>query len=119
MATDQLEITIRRMGPDDEGDVRCLAGRDSAPVPTGELIGARMNGRLVAARSLSNGELIADPFVRTVELAALLGEHASRLDGGQQGGRRRRGFLRRRPRAVLSPSPPGAGGRLLVLDRTS
>jgi hypothetical protein len=117
--TDRVEITIRALGPSDEGAVRALAGRDSAPVPAGHLVGAVMNGELVAARSLSTGEGIADPFVRTVEVRALLDEHASRLDGASHDQRRRRGLFRRRSRASLPSSPPGAGGRLVILDRTS
>lgn len=116
--TDRVEITIRALGPDDEGAVRRLAGRDSARVPAGRLVGAMINGQLVAARSLSTGELIADPFVRTADVCALLDEHASRLNGTSQDQRRRGGFLRRRSRASLPSSPPGAGGRLVILDRT-
>ena len=116
--TDRIEITIRALGPGDDGAVRRLAGRDSAPVPAGRLVGATMNGQLVAARSLSTRDLIADPFVRTAEVRALLDEHASRLNGTSEDRRRRRGFLRRRSRASLPSSPPGAGGRLVILDRT-
>jgi hypothetical protein len=72
----------------------------------------------VAARSLSTGDLIADPFVTTAAVRALLDEHASRLNGTLEGRRRRRGFLRTRSRASLPSSPPGAGGRLVILDRT-
>jgi hypothetical protein len=117
--TDPIEITIRALGPADEAAVRRLAGRDSTRMPEGRLWGAMMNGELVAARSLSTGERIADPFTRTAEVRALLDEHVSHLNGASRGRDRRRGFLRRRSRASLPSSPPGGGGRLVILDRTS
>jgi hypothetical protein len=116
--TDRIEITIRALGPDDEGPVRRLAGKDSARVPEGRLVGATIDGQLVAVRSLSTGDLVADPFVTTAAVRGLLDEHASRLNGTSEDRRRRRGFLNRRSRASLPSSPPGAGGRLVILDRT-
>jgi hypothetical protein len=117
--TDPVEITIRPLGPDDEEDVERLAGKDSARVPTDRLLGATMNGQLVAARSLRTDESIADPFVRTAGVRALLDEQAARLNGSPKSGRRRGAFFRRWSRASLPSSPPGAGGRLMVLDRSS
>jgi hypothetical protein len=116
--TDPIEITIRALGPADEAAIRRLAGRDSTRMPEGRLWGAMMNGELVAARSLSTGERIADPFTRTAEVRALLDEHVSHLNGASRGRDRRRSLLRRRSRASLPSSPPGAGGRLVILDRT-
>jgi hypothetical protein len=78
---------------------------------------AEVEGEALAALSVANGELVADPFSRTAELRALLELRAMQLRG--RAGRRRREGRRSRPhaaaRAALAGSPPGAGGRLLTL----
>jgi hypothetical protein len=53
-----------------------LAALDSADVPAGELLVAEADGVLVAARSLTTGESIADPFRPTLEVLALLAVRA-------------------------------------------
>lgn len=103
-------IVIRRLGAADAQALARLAGLDSAPRPTGEWIGAEVEGRLLAAASLDGQGTVADPFSRTDELRALLELRASQL--GRRSPHRRR---RRRARASLAASPPGAGGRLLTL----
>jgi hypothetical protein len=113
MRTAHEEITIRPLGEDDHDALRRLAQVDSAPVPPAPLLGISSNGRLLAARSLATGESIADPWVRTSGLTALLEERAS-----NHGGKRRR-WWRRRSRGTLPASPPGAGGRLLDLHARS
>lgn len=109
---------IRVLNGNDDAGISRLAQRDSAEAPPAPLLGASIDGELVAALSLSSGDLIADPFVRTNELAALLSAHAARLNGGSER-RGRLGFLHRRSRGALPASPPGAGGRLLALARRS
>lgn len=119
METTETQITIKTLDGGDSESLRRLAGRDSSDVPGGSLLGASVNGELVAAISLSSGDLIADPFVRTAELGALLEEHA-RLDGGRiERPRSLPGLRRRQSKAALPASPPGAGGRLLALARRS
>lgn len=90
-------ITIRRLSEADAAAIRELAGRDSQPVPVGELVGLEVEGRLVAMQSLTeNGEVIADPFARTAELRALLKLRVAQL--------RARGQRQApRPRAKRSP----------------
>lgn len=109
------EIAIRVLTSDDAPALTRLAGRDSASVPAGRLLGASVDGRLVAAHSVATGESIADPFLHTAEVRVLLAERARQL----RASRRRRGLLglfRGRPsRGALPASPPGAGGRLLRL----
>lgn len=63
-------LEIRRLATrgDDRSSLRRVAERDSATVPAGEVIGAELDGRLLAAHSLTTGETVADPFVET-ELA--------------------------------------------------
>ena len=108
-------VTIRRLGVLDEPDVAHLAQLDSKPVPRGDLLGAEIEGRLVAVAPIDGGETIADPFSRTSELRALLELRAVQLRG--RGPRRSRlGNLSRRRTPVGrpgAPAPPGAGGRLL------
>ncbi len=74
------EVTVRPLDPaaDHNALVR-LAELDSADVPEGELIGAELNGSLVAAISLDDHHLIADPFTRTEGLRSLLELRAAQL----------------------------------------
>jgi hypothetical protein len=76
------EITIGVLGPDQHEEVSHLAQLDSSRVPEGALLGATVDGRLLAAISLASGETIADPFVRTDWLRELLRERAAQLNGG-------------------------------------
>ncbi|MGZ5357386.1 MAG: hypothetical protein ACXWF9_00180 [Solirubrobacterales bacterium] len=93
-----------------------LAERDSAAVPPGRLLGAWVGGDLVAAHSVTRGGAIAHPFRPTEGVAGLLERRAQQLRVGDRP-RRRRHLLRRRSRAALPGSPPGAGGRAMVLER--
>jgi hypothetical protein len=100
-------IVIRRLGAADAGALERVAGRDSATVPEGDLIGAEFDGRLIAALSLQTGQLVADPFSPTAAAALLLRRRAERMRGeGERGSRRAglRGLLRsgRRPGALRS-----------------
>lgn len=110
------EITIRLLTEADGPALARLAQRDSAPTPSGRVLGALSGGELLAALSLSQGTAVADPFAPTSELRSLLDRRAAQLrgrDGGRAGGLRR--LLSRRSRAALPASPPGGGGRLLTL----
>jgi hypothetical protein len=109
------EITIRILDDGDGEELARLAQRDSGQVPLGRLLGASVDGRLVVARSLATGAVIADPFVPTAEVQALLERRAAQLRNGDEPHGGLRGLLRRRSRAALPASPPGAGGRLLTL----
>ena len=110
----ETEIAIRMLTEEDMEALTRLAERDSATVPPGRLLGASVNGRLVAAHSLATGESIADPFIPTEELQVLLSSRAFQLRGNGGGGLLRR-LRRRRARAALPSSPPGAG-RLRACD---
>jgi hypothetical protein len=114
MQGNETEIAIRTLTEEDTAALTRLAERDSATVPPGRLLGASVNGRLVAAHSLATGESIADPFVPTEELRILLASRAFQLRGSGRGGLLRR-LRSRRARASLPSSPPGAGGKLLQL----
>jgi hypothetical protein len=106
-------ITIRTIR-DDEPALLDLAQLDSGRVPTQPMLGAERDGQLIAAISIHDGELIADPFRHTAEASELLRVRRSQLNGHAP--RKRR--FRRRSRASLPASPPGAGGRLIQLPRS-
>lgn len=68
------EFTVRRLDPivaDHEAVVR-LAELDSAEPLEGEVLGAEVDGSLVAAISLDTHRVIADPFTHTAEIRSLL-----------------------------------------------
>ena len=74
------EVTVRPLDPAvDQMALTRLAELDSADVPEGELIGAELDGSLVAAISLGRSALIADPFTRTDGVRSLLELRASQL----------------------------------------
>jgi hypothetical protein len=113
IAQDSQDLTIRIARPEDSDALRRLAQRDSAQVPSGELLVAVVEGRMRAAISVRSGRAIADPFHPTYELVALLCERAEQLRSSGGSGRRSRlsGFLRgsghRRHRRGISPQPAG------------
>ena len=86
--------SLRRLDPiADHEELEGLAGRDSATAPAGEVLGATLDGRLIAALSLDTGELVADPFVPTAGVAERLQERAVTLrTGGHRPAGRRHGF---------------------------
>jgi hypothetical protein len=94
------QITIRPAYADDELAVVRLAALDSAdaPPPTPLLV-AEVDGQLRVALSLRDGSAIADPFVPTADILALVRAYASAP--GARGARRllgRRGRNSRRLR---------------------
>lgn len=109
----QSGLTLRRLGAADKPAVERLAQLDSEQRLDGDLIGAEVEGRLLAAASISSGKTIADPFSRTAEVRALLELRIAQLKR-RESAPSRVGF-RNRSRASLAGSPPGAGGKLLTL----
>lgn len=97
MTTTAPSITIRLAHTGDHLSLSRLAVLDSADTPPpAPLVLGEVDGRLVAALSLSDGGSIADPFTRTAEILELLRKAAA----PSQVRRRRRGLtLRRRPQA--------------------
>ena len=103
-------ISIRRLGGDDLAEVERLAQLDSRRPPEGALLGVEIDGRLLAAISLTTGESMADPFSRTGELRALLELRAAQLRRRENGRRRLpRPLPHPKTRAALAGGPPGAG----------
>ncbi len=110
------EVTIRRLADADTPAVPNLVQLDSADAPKGELLGAEIDGTLVAFAPIAGGRTVADPFSRTSELTALLSLRAAQLRGRQPRRRRFGGLFARdrgRPARPSAPAPPGAGDRLL------
>jgi hypothetical protein len=81
--TDRDTIEIRLLGLDDGTVLARLAELDTSRPPPSPLLGAIVDGRLVAAHSLATGESIADPFRRTAEIRSLLAMRAHQLRSGR------------------------------------
>ncbi len=87
---------IRPASQDDTAAVARLAALDSAAVPTGRLLLGIVDGEPLAALSLEDGAVVADPFTRTVGLVALLRQRAALLEeAGPRPVRARRALLAR------------------------
>jgi hypothetical protein len=94
------EITIRRLDQSlDASALARLAQKDTRPAPRGDALGAFVDGKLMAAISLADDRVIADPFKPTSELRKLLKLRAAQMRGSHS--LRRRGPRRRRQLAAL------------------
>jgi hypothetical protein len=65
-------FTIRTSTAADATAIRRLALLDDRPAPRGEALLAFVDGELAAAKPLSRGQTVADPFRRTADLVAIL-----------------------------------------------
>jgi hypothetical protein len=88
-STADTTIVIRRAGAADATVLARLAALDSATAPGADSLIAELDGRPVAALDLARGQVVADPFTRTIDLVDLLRLRASRMR--EHAGRRRRG----------------------------
>ncbi len=86
MPSARTPVTIRSARPADARALAVLAALDSTSMPQGEVLVADVNGKLVAAFGIDNGERIGDPFERTAEILDLLALRAALLRG--EGSRR-------------------------------
>lgn len=92
--TSHNPILALRIARDDEAFVvRRLAALDDAPPLKGEVLLALVDGEPVAAASLGDGRVVANPFVRTADTVTLLSLRASQL-GGRPAPRRRPRLLK-------------------------
>lgn len=80
------EITIGMLSSEHAEELRTVAERDTSEVPAGMVVGARVDGRLVAARSVTDGRAVADPFVHTEPVQHLLAERVAQIRGTRTGG---------------------------------
>jgi hypothetical protein len=90
------EITVRMLNEMDEAEVRRIAERDSARVPSLPLLGAEREGRLIATLSPRDASVTADPFEPTAEAVGVL---RARARTGRHGRRLRRASGRRQWRS--------------------
>jgi hypothetical protein len=83
---DLKDLTIRVATPDDARVLQYLAQIDSAPLVTGRVPLAELDGVPYAAISLDTGAVVADPFRPTAEAVRML--RLRRYQVTRQGGRR-------------------------------
>jgi hypothetical protein len=97
--TGEGNLVVRRARSSDKDALAALAALDSARPLTGERIIAEVDDRIVAAVSLHDGRVVADPFVPTADVVEVL-----RLDtaGARSAAARGR---RRMPRLVPRLAP--------------
>ena len=77
---DIQEMTIRLADADDSRALKRLAELDSATIPAAPLLVAVAGDDLIAATSLADGRVIADPFRRSAGAAQLLVERARQIE---------------------------------------
>ena len=82
-------VSLRPARPEDASTVRSLAYLDNTRPLRGDVVLGEVDGRAVAAVSLADGRVVADPFVKTADVVALLRMRFNRLRGYHPGPRRR------------------------------
>ena len=80
MSTTTDTVTIRRAGSEDSVAIKLLAMLDSAQPLRGPVLVAESAGLVLAAISLEDGRVAADPFFPTADLVELLRARAERLE---------------------------------------
>lgn len=73
------EMVLRADRPTDESTLRRLAALDSTRPLKGRALVAEIDGEPVAAIGLTDGRVVADPFVKTSEVVELLQVRADRM----------------------------------------
>ena len=91
------QYTLRMASDEDGAAMRRLADLDSRPSILGSALIAEFDGTPVAAMSLSDGEVVADPFRPTAEAIELLDARARSLRSGYPSRRSRRTGFRAAP----------------------
>jgi hypothetical protein len=95
LATNEHRAEVRFAHADEPATLRHLAELDDAADLTGEILVAAIDAEVVAALSLDDGRVIANPFVLTSHAVELLQRTAKELTG--------RSHARRRWHAILRP----------------
>jgi hypothetical protein len=98
--TETPSLVLRIAGDDETDAVRRLAQLDDAPTLSGEVLLAVLDGEPVAAKALSDGRVVANPFLRTADAVALLEIRAAQISAPAPLLRRRLGDSWRRPRVI-------------------
>jgi hypothetical protein len=84
----EVAVTVRAAGPGDAGALERLAALDERPLPQAPLLIGEVGSLTLAALSLADNRVVADPFVPTREVVALLKLRARQLRGRGRGWRR-------------------------------
>jgi hypothetical protein len=100
--THESTVALRVAQADESALVRRLAALDDSPPLDGQVLLALVDGEAVAAVSLRDGRVVANPFRPTADTVRLLNLRASQL------GRR----TARRPARSRAPRWPGGVPRL-------
>jgi hypothetical protein len=79
-------VTIRRAVAGDGASLVRLAQLDSKRLPSGSFLMAEVDGQPWAAIELETGEVLADPFHPTADLAEMLWLRAARIRAVEQPG---------------------------------
>ena len=90
----QATVELRLARADEDRAVRRLAQLDDAPELEGPAMLAVVNGEAIAAMSMSDLRVVANPFVRTEHAVKLLRLRAAHLSNHRE---------RRRPLRLLRP----------------
>jgi hypothetical protein len=77
--SDGETVTIRRSAPGDGADLSRLARLENRRLPRGPHLVAEREGEIVAAVPLHGGRAMADPFMLTADLVAMLQLRARQL----------------------------------------
>jgi hypothetical protein len=93
-------LTIRYALAHDGAALARLAELDSAKAPLDPVLLAESAGELVAAISLADAVVVADPFRPTADVVELLRARERQLRGGSRRHRRQAPFARRLLRAL-------------------
>jgi hypothetical protein len=94
-------VTVRLGVPDDGRELARLAELDSAPMPAAPLLIGERAGCAVAALSLRDGAVVADPFVAAADVVAMLRLRARQLGEPTSRPRRQRWARRLRPQRAV------------------
>ena len=83
-------LTLRRAGTTDEAAIARVAAVDSSVPPKGETLVVAVDGKIVAAMSLDEGAVVADPFEPTADLVEALRLRRTQLHRAHPAGVRSR-----------------------------
>lgn len=98
--TSTSTIVLQQATDDQDAALREISQLDSARTVARPALMAVVDGRLLAAASLRDGRIVADPFAETEQAVKLLRMRLAEIDG-----RRRTHPRRRVPRLSLRPRP--------------
>jgi len=87
-STTSESVLMRRATSSDTSRISLLARLDDRRMPAGPFLVAEVGGEIVAARSLSTGAVVADPFRPTADAVAMLALRASQIEPSELGARR-------------------------------